>query len=653
MKTADWIVVGSSILLMLAMAVFTAIRTRGAEEYFTAGRRVRRLLLIFFAFGSGTSSDSQSSVVAGTWRAGLSGLWWQFLWLPITPFYWIVAPLLRRLRAITTADFFAMRFGPSTAALYSVYGMVISVVFMAGVLFGGARLVNTLTDPLFSDLSSQLQLQIPLIDVASAFDPPSVERQPMVTWRQVAGIHLAAACLAVLIVLLAVIGGLHATILIDALQGLLRIGLTLLLLPLIFQKIGGFGAIFSMEYLKPGMFDFVASSDASVSVDQEPFTPFYLCMLSVAALVGIIVQPHIIAVCGAGRTEMDSRIGFTFGSLLKRSMAVAWSFMGLACIVWYLGPASPLISVDATVEQRQLHEQLNDVSSGNVETLTVEQRANISRTDFNFADQLLGRVSRDILGNLSPGLLGLMLAMAVAAAISHCGTQMIVGSGLFAEHLYRYHIAPGREPGHYMAIGRLCGPVLVLMALLLQTTFTDITDFLKLVIKTPAVIGISMWMGLIWFRWNTISVWTTTLSAAVLGILCGYYPEEIQKSVPDFLDQMFLTGTNGLVMIDAWKIVCILSGGLFCGVIASILTEPQHDDMLEHFYRVIRTPVTPDEVAQGRDFLPPEDTVLVPAVCFAGFQFPGPTKVGSFGFVLAWLIVIAMIVGTKWLSLQL
>ena len=235
MKTADWIVVGSSILLMLAMAVFTAIRTRGAEEYFTAGRRVRRLLLIFFAFGSGTSSDSQSSVVAGTWRAGLSGLWWQFLWLPITPFYWIVAPLLRRLRAITTADFFAMRFGPSTAALYSVYGMVISVVFMAGVLFGGARLVNTLTDPLFSDLSSQLQLQIPLIDVASAFEPPSVERQPMVTWRQVAGIHLAAACLAVLIVLLAVIGGLHATILIDALQGLLRIGFTLLLLPLIFQ----------------------------------------------------------------------------------------------------------------------------------------------------------------------------------------------------------------------------------------------------------------------------------------------------------------------------------------------------------------------------------------------------------------------------------
>lgn len=653
MKTADWIVVGFSILLMLSMAVFSAMRRRAPDEYFTAGRRVRRWLLILFAFGSGTSSDSQSSVMAGTWRAGLSGLWWQFLWLPITPFYWIVAPLLRRLRAITTADFFAMRFGPSTAALYSVYGMVISVVLMAGVLFGGARLVNTLTDPFFSDVAIQLKIQIPLIDVAAAFEPPSVERQPVVTWRQVGGVHLAAACLALLLVIPAVIGGLNGTILIDAVQGVLRIGLTFLLMPLIFSKVGGLGAVFSMEYLKPGMFDFVASSDASVSVNQEPFTPFYLCMLSIAALVGIIVQPHVIAVCGAGRTEMDSRIGFTFGSLLKRSMAVAWSFMGLACIVWYVGPASPLLSAEASAEQRQLHAQLQAVASGNDDGLPAEQRAEIFRADFTFADQLLGRVARDVFANLSPGLLGLMLAMAVAAVISHCGTQMIVGSGLFTEHLYRHHIAPGREAGHYLAVGRLCGPILVGIALLLQTTFTDITDVLKLVIKTPAVIGISMWMGLIWCRWNAVSVWATTLSAAVLGILCGYYPDEIQKSVPDFLDQMFLTGDNGLVMIDAWKIVCILSGGLFCGIIASILSEPQQDDMLEHFYRVLRTPVTPDEVGHGSDFMPPEDTVLVPAVCFAGFQFPGPTKAGTVGFVLAWLFVIAMIVGTKWLSLQL
>jgi hypothetical protein len=84
-----------------------------------------------------------------------------------------------------------------------------------------------------------------------------------------------------------------------------------------------------------------------------------------------------------------------------------------------------------------------------------------------------------------------------------------------------------------------------------------------------------------------------------------------------------------------------------------LLTDPQHDDQLEHFYRVIRSPVTPDEQKFGDDYLPPEDNELVPAVSFFGFQVPGPTKGGTVGFVLAWVVVISMILGTKWLSLQL
>jgi hypothetical protein len=230
---------------------------------------------------------------------------------------------------------------------------------------------------------------------------------------------------------------------------------------------------------------------------------------------------------------------------------------------------------------------------------------------------------------------------------------MVVGSGLFAEHLYRHHISPGYGASHYLAVGRLCGPLLVAVALMLQTTFTDVTDVLKLVIKTPAVIGISMWMGLVWVRWNTVAVWTTTLSAALLGIICGYYPEEIQKTLPGLSEYMFLNGIDGLVMIDAWKIVCILTGGLSCGVIASLLTDPQPDDQLEHFYRVIRTPVSPDESEYADRYTPPEDNVLVPAISFFGFQFPGPTKGGTLGFIVAWIVVIGMILGTKWLSLQL
>ncbi len=653
MKTADCVVVLISLIVMLVIAIISAVRMRSPDEYFTAGRRIRRFLLIMFAFGSGTSSDSQASVMAGTWRAGLAGLWWQFLWLPITPIYWIIAPLLRRLRAITTADFFAMRFGSSTAALYSIYGMVISVVLMAGVLFGGAKLLNALTDPFFSDVAAWMKLEIPVIDLTVAFQPPSIDRPSAVTWKPVGSEHAAACCLSVVIVIATVIGGLGSTIWIDALQGTLRIGLTIVLLPIMFRRIGGFGMMHTMESLKPGMLDFVANSNANVEVGQEPFTPFYLCMLSIAALTGIIVQPHIITMCGAARTEMDSRIGFTFGNLLKRCMSVAWAFIGLACLVWYLGPSSPLQTPDAPAGQKELFSRLTMVAKGEVTSLPDDQKNAVIASDSAFADRVFGRVVRDVFGGMTPGLMGMIVALVFASVIAHCGTQMIAGSGLFAEHLYRHHIAPGHEASHYLAVGRLCGPLLVLVALLLQTTFTDVTDALKLVIKTPAVIGISMWMGLVWTRWNTVAVWATTISAALLGIICGYYPEEIQKTIPALADQMFLNGSAGLVMVDAWKIVCILLGGLFCGVVASFLTEPQHEDQLERFYRVIRSRVMPDENQYADQYTPPEDCELASAVSFLGFQFPGPTKSGTIGFVLVWLVVIALVLGTKWLSLQL
>ena len=56
MKTVDWIVFAASLLLILTISVVMSLRMRAPDDYFTAGRRVRRWLLIMFAFGSGTST---------------------------------------------------------------------------------------------------------------------------------------------------------------------------------------------------------------------------------------------------------------------------------------------------------------------------------------------------------------------------------------------------------------------------------------------------------------------------------------------------------------------------------------------------------------------------------------------------------------------
>jgi len=68
-------------------------------------RRFGKFMMAMFAFGSGTHSDQAVSVASKSYTNGLSGIWYQWLWLFVTPFYWITPLIFRRMRYITTADY--------------------------------------------------------------------------------------------------------------------------------------------------------------------------------------------------------------------------------------------------------------------------------------------------------------------------------------------------------------------------------------------------------------------------------------------------------------------------------------------------------------------------------------------------------------------
>ena len=53
------------------------------------------------------------------------------------------------------------------------------------------------------------------------------------------------------------------------------------------------------------------------TLGREPITVFYIVMLSLTGLIGIVVQPHIMGVCGAGKTEYEGRFGFTVRQLYQ------------------------------------------------------------------------------------------------------------------------------------------------------------------------------------------------------------------------------------------------------------------------------------------------------------------------------------------------
>ena len=73
---------------------------------------------------------------------------------------------------------------------------------------------------------------------------------------------------------------------------------------------------------------------------------FFVFMYSVQALVGIVAQPFIMGVCGAGKTEMDGRVGFMVGNLVKRVCTMAWALTSLAAVAWLIHRGVDLSTVE-------------------------------------------------------------------------------------------------------------------------------------------------------------------------------------------------------------------------------------------------------------------------------------------------------------------
>lgn len=647
LQTLDWVVLGAYFLIIFCVGLWSLRKVHDMSDFFMGGRRFGKIFMMFFAFGAGTSSEQAVGVVAGTWRVGLAGIWWQFLWLWATPFYWIVAPVLRRMRALTTADFFQARFSSSTALLYSIYGIIMSIAFIAGGLYSSGKMVDELTNHELERMAEEWNVQVP----AAKWN---AEEQRLETFsRRVQGYEYAILAMTVLFVTYGMIGGLGAAIITDFIQGILTITFSFLLLPYVFQMIGGFGQLHAEGDVKPGMFDLVASPEVAEALGKEPITIFYIVMLSLTALAGIVVQPHIMGVCGAGKTEMEGRFGFTFGNFLKRFCTIAWTFTGLACIVWYLGSHSPLQHAEApqagTAEyqalseddrikianDRKLYQDLKVVTTEEFKSLEDAERTRIQKEDNDFADRLFGRAAYDILPTIAPGLIGLLLASLLAAIMSTSDAQMVVSSGLFTENIYRKYLGKHKSQRHYLWVGRISGLIIVLMALVLQATFTDVIDALKVIIKTPAAIGISLWIGIAWRGWTPAAVWVSTICAALAWAGVAYFPVQLQDwGLPS---AMFNENGN---MKDVWQMVSYLSVGLVSGFITSLLTPRVREDKLDHFFRLIHTPVKPGEEVDEpctlpKDALPPADKLFN----IKDIEISKPTFIGMAGFIASWICV--------------
>jgi len=92
----DLIVVLVYLLGIGALGVYQATKIKSSGDYFAGGRKFSKWLMVMHSLGTGTHADDPVGVTGAAYQHGLSGIWYTFVYLFVTPFYWIVAPFFRR-----------------------------------------------------------------------------------------------------------------------------------------------------------------------------------------------------------------------------------------------------------------------------------------------------------------------------------------------------------------------------------------------------------------------------------------------------------------------------------------------------------------------------------------------------------------------------
>lgn len=560
----DWAVLGVYLIGITGIGIWAARRVQSAANYFISDRRSGKWMMMFFSFGAGTHADQAVGVAAKAFTSGASGIWYQWLWLPVTPFYWLIAPLFRRMRAVTTSDYFDFRYNGSVGALYAVAGMLQLVVTIGVILRGSGAMV----------------------DAVSGGTIPS-------TW--------AIWAMTVMFLIYGMAGGLNAAILTDFVQGILTIILSFLILPFALDAVGGLSGLRQMVD-DPALFEIVAPGE---------ITAFYIAIIALNGLIGWVTQPHNMAACGAGETEMDGRWGVTGGNLLKRVCTIAWVLTGLVAIGLYAG--------------EELH-----------------------------VDYVYGLMAGDLLPAVAPGLVGLFIAALLAAVMSSCDAFMVASAALFTQNIYKRYFVTDRPDAHYLRVGRIVSVLVVLVGIYFAFAFASVIEGLEVFWAMQALMGIPFWAGIFWRRATPAGAWAATLvSFAVLLLTSrltffGRVLYDFNTRWAPLLPEWMLW--DGQLYLP-WQMIFYLVAGLVTLIGVSLVTRPVNAERLDRVYTCLRTPVRPGEPETAPFTLPPgiAPAPRQPLVRHPDFEIPRPSAVAMIGFLVAWAIVLVLVGAFYWI----
>ncbi len=504
------------IFVMIGIGYFTMKRIKNQEDFFMGGRAFGKIIQTFAAFGTGTTADSPISTARNTFTGGISGIWTSLNWLFCTPFYWIYGVWYRRMRYITLGDLFEERYNSKgLGAFYAVYGIVFFMVYLSLGFSAIQKTVTAITPKSEYELTVQEKKEYESFKKLKEFESYDYEsltpeqKNELETLRDLnpKGLfsyidpNILTIILGIIILVYGLSGGLAAAYFTDLMQGILIIFLSFIIIPFAFREIGSvFGGSSVHDVMRimhvnlpAEYFDIFGSSYAS------DFTWYYVMALVVMNLIGIVVQPHNLSTGGgSAKDELSGRTGYMVGNLLKRFCTILWSFTALTIIVLY-------------------SDKISD------------------------PDLAWGYATKNLLGPLGIGLVGLMMAALFAAMMSSSDCFMISTSALLVHNIYRPFIGRKTEK-HYVFIGRIAALLAIVGGIFFSIYYQNIFQQLKVAWELNIIFAASFWAGMFWRRGTKIGAWC---SISISALLFFILPALVPALVPGLrTNQKFLAVTE-------------------------------------------------------------------------------------------------------------
>jgi len=202
----DWLIIGCYLAALGTVGIVASLRVKDTSQYFLGKRRFGKLLMVAQTFGVGTHTEMPVSLAGAVYSMGISAIWYQWKNLFALPFYWIMAPVFRRVRRTTSAEMVEDRYGPAMGGLYLLFAFVFFIINIASILKGGAKILDEV-------LGGRLGVDHIVMGFALIF------------------------------ILYSFSGGLVASVWSNFIQGFLIIVLSCLLIPLGWSLVGGFSGM--------------------------------------------------------------------------------------------------------------------------------------------------------------------------------------------------------------------------------------------------------------------------------------------------------------------------------------------------------------------------------------------------------------------------